>query len=310
MEGCSDLDFWNSYDEMEKTIIPFGNLEVAAMGNFDLTSNGADDDHHHLSKAAPNVSSSAVPHRLTADGPPDAVPDLKPVDDSTVYPFSSVGAILLKYQDDKTFFMCSAYIVGERKLITSAHTFQGVDVQRAVFVPQIYNARLLNDERNHHGYFPIDKDAIKYPQQDESILEKIKSLFRDKPVVPEFEVCTAEIKQGSKFNNFEEAQLKPIQIKQIGHTFDNTVKNIIVGCVKQEDDTVTMNAVDGTIFADLGSGRLIMNKTVQVGMSGGPWLIGESAVGVQTSTRRSQSSYSPIFTSSLFNFDPDIKQAF
>lgn len=283
MDG-SDLEYWKIYDAKKKTILPF---EAIMDGNFEET-----DGNSH------------------ACAPPDVAEAIcRPIDDCTVHPYSSMGVIISQLKNDNIYFICSACIIGERKVMTVAHAFDDCKPQNSTFVPQAYNVNCLKDERNQYGHFTIDAKTLKlHPKYKPTTFKEIihEKMGFSSGVKTAYDICTAEVNSGSKFSNFEEAGLKPIQLRHLDLSFDSTAKNMILGYVK-EDKTVTMCAVEGTILPDLGNSRLIMNKRANLGMSGGPWLIGSSAVGVQSSINN-RSSYSPYFEPQLFNVvDSDLQ---
>ena len=57
-----------------------------------------------------------------------------------------------------------------------------------------------------------------------------------------------------------------------------------------------MHIVQGKGHVDGGNLHLCMNKVIQRGISGGPWIKDSNAIGLQSSVLKDRSSYSPLFT--------------
>ena len=157
---------------------------------------------------------------------------------------------------------------------------------------------------NHPDHKPLENDKKKQILQvvkDQVSKSKMKAIKSSVPhfyhLNPSVDICTVKVGKGTRFGTFKDAGLKPIPVESLDPISDEGYPCKIIGYRRTDDgQSIKMHIVQGKGHIDGGNLHLCMNKVIQRGISGGPWIKDSNAIGLQSSVLKDRSSYSPLFT--------------
>ena len=255
--------------------------------------------------------------------------DLK---DLTKFPYQSVGKLFWLTQDGKDIiYYSTAFYIGNGVVVTAAHSFDQDIVQfegklvpkpskAAMFVPAMMDK--IDFLGANYGCYPIDGEPV--------IHHRYKPQNDPKDEEPFFDLCNFKISKGVERVGsmcrlqptsifFQPNVVQPITICPYRHIENAPVTVLGYGATPKTILPETIPNINGLMMEFQGNishvdsyldesewkTRIIMNRDVWYGASGGPWLTTSVvAIGIQSAINKEadNQSYSPYFSPELFPF--------
>ena len=245
---------------------------------------------------APTTSQDALPQDAL---PQDALRRVSTVRESRLktYPYHSIGRLLLICEDNDGSYKkrcATAFYIGNEMILTSAHAFYNTSYTvckaRSCFIPAMIDHFDVTGE--NYGCFKLfgegrEPSYVAHP------------LFDIQGTRPEYDICKVRLGEGSVIPSIE---LTPLEISVDVLPAPETVWTAI-GYPASIGTMTMMRAqyVHGSYTAE--SPKVQMDIEVLGGMSGGPWIHGNSgqANGIQAGTLLEDgNTLSPYFSTELF----------
>ena len=254
--------------------------------------------------------------------------------DLTKFPYQSVGKLFWLTQDGKEIiYYSTAFYIGNGVVVTAAHAFDQDIVQfegklvpkpskAAMFVPAMRDKSDIYGE--HYGCYPIVGEPVihfRYKRQNDP-----------KDVEPFFDLCTFKISDGVERVGrtlqptsffLQPHVVQPITACPYTHIEKAPVTVLGYGARPKTILPETIPNINGLMMEFQGNishvdeyldknewkTRIIMNRDVWYGASGGPWLnTSVRAIGIQSAINKeaANESYSPYFSPELFRLSNNV----